>query len=114
MSTKRALRIPADPSAPVTSVAVTDLDDYQAAVSGDIEFVEADRHGLGLYLNETGRLDGLRENARASRLAQRLGYPIVGDVLVLGPVDDDGDDTNITSELERFVRETIGLAVSGS
>lgn len=114
MSTKRALRIPADPAVPVTSVAVTDLADYQAAVGGNIELVEADRHSLGLYLNETGRLDGLRENARASRLARRLQHPIVGDVLVLGPADDDGDDTNVTSELEQFVRETIDLAVSGS
>lgn len=106
---KRGLRIPADTATPIEVVEVDVLADYQAVVGGDLELVESDRGGLALYLNETGRLDGLPTNERATRLVRRLLEPIVGDVLVLGPTDEDGDDTSLTDEAERAVRELTSL-----
>lgn len=108
MTAIRGLRIPANISLPIEAVQVSELAEYQAVVGGDIEVVEADVFGLSIYLNETGRLDGLGINERATVLTARLRHPIVGDVLVLGPIDSDGDDTDLSDEHKNFILAAAG------
>ena len=84
-------------------VEVTGLKDMQAAVGGYIEYV-----GLGdqanLICNEDGKMLGLNINPIAAVLTKKYQALrprdfIVGDILVVGPVDEDGNDTDVPQEL---------------
>lgn len=59
------------------------LEALQAAVGGDIEAAFT-HDGLGMFLNENGKIEGLSLNTRATQL-YRLGQydSIVGDVVLL-------------------------------
>jgi hypothetical protein len=56
------------------------LTEAQKAVGGYIEPLPCKVKGTIVYGNEDGRPTGLPVNQQASRL---LGYPVVGDVMVL-------------------------------
>lgn len=79
------------------------LEAIKAVVGGWIEAVAAPG-GHVMYLNEEGKLLGLSPNYAASALASAAmpGFNdiIVGDVLLVGPIDENGDDTAATIELE--------------
>jgi hypothetical protein len=75
------------------------LADYQAAVGGYIESVRCP-DPIVMYVNEEGLLMHLPPNHFASIVAQRL---IVGDVVLVGPTDQDGYDT----DLDPDVAETL-------
>jgi hypothetical protein len=80
---------------PVVPITVQSLDDYQSAVGGDIEALELSG-GATMYLNDAGKLDGLPLNPRATQLSHLMPRDwIVGPVLILGPVDGNGDDTDL-------------------
>ena len=77
------------------------------AVGGYIEALGVEFGEFGnliMWLNETGKLDGLPRNERASILAHQV---IAGDVVITGPVDDEGYETSLSDELvEAFVTST--------
>lgn len=96
----------------LTDVEVGDLASYQAAVEGNIEAVTLS-DGTTMYVNEEYRYQFGPEafNSVASdvcglggRLDIMLHGGILGPVLVVGPVDDDGYDTDITDRARRWIR----------
>src|ERR1035437_2762169 len=95
------LLIPADNDNAVTMIGTeATLDAFQEIVGGLIEVVtlsEVGRHSL--YFNEEGKLLHLPFNSRATWLLHKgtnsVLDVIVGDAFLAGPVDDDGNDTNV-------------------
>ena len=83
----------------IAEVEVRDLTEYQRAVAGYIEPITLPT-GSVMYVNEEGRMRGLERNPVAERLAGMR--PIVGDVILTGPTNRNGDDTDIPdSEITR-------------
>lgn len=112
--------IPADISQPIRFEDLTaGLGPMQEAVGGDIQMVGLRAASLNMYINENGKMEGLPANHRATILSHwaeaiRHDDVIAGDVVLVGPTDDEeGADTSITAEhvafLERFA-QTIALA----
>lgn len=106
----KVLIIPADRAENVRIEDVTiDLDYLQEKVGGSIEAVGHD--GVNFYLNEEGKITGLMPNYRATRYAKRHGMiamldTIVGNVVAVGPVDDEGYDTGLSGEqVAQILRE---------
>lgn len=62
--------------------------------------------GHTLYLDEEGKLIGLPVNETATRLTRgvlSMWDIVVGDCVIAGPPDDDGEETSVSSEwLARF------------
>lgn len=88
------------------------LPDYQAITGGSIERVSLENPAASLYVNEDGKLLELPLNRRATLLlwmhnpAFRYRDAIVGDALLIGPVDGDGYDTKVPDELANVLFET--------
>jgi hypothetical protein len=76
------------------------------AVGGYIEAVSLD-DDLTMYVNEEGKLDGLPLNLLATLLFRtRFGATdiIMGDAILVGGVDDEGDDLGLSdSKLEEVL-----------
>jgi hypothetical protein len=93
------LYVPVDGPAVTREVDPT-LATFQELVGGNIEAISG--QGWTAYLNEEGKLAELPGNPAATLLAARLGWIylpgdfLVGPVVFLGPVDDEGDDTSVT------------------
>lgn len=92
------------------NVKLVDLSDYDAlnkAVGGSIESINFGDTGHHCYLNEDGIALGLPYNRLATDLCYKhnvgLGADdyIKGTMVVVGPVDEEGDDTNIHDELAK-------------
>lgn len=114
--TLRVLRIPADLELDLEFVDIeASLDSLQEEVGGYIEFVQS--RGMELMLNEEGKLVDLPPNERATMLwwagqpAARGRDVIHGNVVVMGPVDLEGESTGLTFhhevDLALFFLETI-------
>jgi len=78
-----------------TTGEVEELDrtDYEAlrdAVGGYIEYLPT-RTGDGLYVNEEGLIHNLPPNHLATFFADRPWPLLVGDAVLVGPLDDDGE-----------------------
>lgn len=76
-----------------------DLDTFQSLVGGFIEHIDLGIAGLGAYLNEEGKLNGLPLNHLATELWWNAYGPtdmLVGPVVLVGPPDADGNDTGLT------------------
>lgn len=103
------LRVPADMEEPIQLVTVeADLDTLRGLLDGGwLEGIGGD--GWTAYLDEEGRIKGLPVNRRATTLARMLlwgsGEQVVGPVVFLGPVDRNGDET----EVPGFVRGAAKL-----
>jgi hypothetical protein len=85
----------------------------QEAVGGYIELVPLNRDHFTMYCNEEGKVRNLRFNRLATRMADMhrdWEDPLVGDVLILGPIDGEGNDTDVPDEVIAMVD---GLAASG-
>jgi hypothetical protein len=81
------------------------------AVGGMIEAVTLP-NGLTLWVNEEGKMDGLPVNDYATRLfASAFGAGIdiiVGDAIVTGGADDEGETLGLTDEqLKSLVEDTL-------
>lgn len=75
------------------------LESLQAAVGGYIEAIYLHKLGVSAYVNEEGKFNGLPLNRTATQIARaHSGMApddfIVGDMLILGPVNRNGDDTD--------------------
>jgi hypothetical protein len=99
----------------LSNVVIHSLADYQAIVGGYIEAVDlhpaqgrpAGADGSTIFVNEEGKIHGLEFNSIASDLALPWLMPwdsIVGDVVVVGPVDGRGEMTDVTEWAARRVR----------
>ena len=97
----KGLVIPADPELPIEVREFTRLKDYQAAIGGWIEAVDVPPLGITTYVNESGILLRLPFNARATFLwwyelpHVRHRAMLVGDAVIVGLPDGDGDSTDI-------------------
>ena len=106
-STRVGLAIGADKT--ISEIPVPDLAAKQAAVGGWIEPVTL-KDGSTLYVNEEGALTGLPFNSIATDVAGLGGRPdlllrgIVGDVLLVGPVDAAGETLGVTAQGRRWVQ----------
>ena len=88
-----------------------DYNTLRKAVGGWIEGVAL--VGVTAYCNEEGKLEGLPVNALATRLAHtdKAIYPndtINGDMIVLGPLDDEGESTSLSDEWIRVNLTSVG------
>lgn len=100
----KGIIIPADQAQPLTTREVNKLEDYQAAVGGLIEAVDLPDIGSTVFVNEEGLIQKLEFNPRATFLwwywvpAARQKAMLVGDALVVGQPDADGNTTDIPAE----------------
>ena len=63
-------------------------------------------HGDTVYVHDEGLLIGLPVNLAAMLVAQYPG-PLVGDAIVCGPVDSDGDHLPLSGPALRFIRTML-------
>jgi hypothetical protein len=101
------LRITADGG--LSEIKLKELEDYQQAVGGLIEPVTL-KDGGTMYVNEEFLYNGSGPNWFASDVAgvggcpQFLLNPIRGDVVLVGPVDDEGYDTDVQDSTRAMVQ----------
>jgi hypothetical protein len=72
----------------------------QGVVGGWIQLVPLHSKGIDLYLNEEGKLNGLPQNPIATALwSEDYGLTdyIVGDVIITGGVNDEGETIGLTN-----------------
>ena len=102
--------IPADNTAPIRASPLDSLEDYQRAVGGWFEVVDIPDLGVTMYVNEEGLIRDMPFNRRATFLwrfhvPQARDARLVGDVAVVGLTDDEGENTELPSELARRLLE---------
>jgi len=109
---KNFLRIPVEEHPEIITVneGQDELALLQKAVGGYIEAVEVTEDGHTLYLNDEGKMNGLPVNETATRMTRGILSPfdlIMGDAVLVGPVDDEGESTTVdlTTIGERFALE---------
>jgi hypothetical protein len=107
-----AIQIPADEDWPLYKVAIEGLAGMQAAVGGYIEIIDLGPLTASLVVNEEGKLEQRNINRRATLLFWLL-FPsvrhrdvIVGDVLVVGHPDSDGNTTDAPKEVVELLFDT--------
>ena len=86
------------------------LEDYPRAVGGWFEAVDIPDLGVTMYVNEEGLIRDLPFNRRATFLwrfhvPQARDARLVGDVAVVGLTDDEGESTELPSELRQRLLE---------
>lgn len=97
----KGLVIPALDTDPLAVREFTQIEDYQKAVGGWIEAVDIPALGITIYVNEEGLIHHLPFNSRATFLwwyhvpAARNVAMLVGKAVVVGPPDQNGDNTDI-------------------
>jgi len=102
MATK-AILIEADNS--VRAITIEGYDDLNNAVGGYIQGIYLGDTGQFAYVNEDGIALGLPYNDKATKLcfAKNVGLLpfdyIKGNMIIVGPADDDGNDTDVSNEL---------------
>lgn len=83
------------------------LENLQKSVGGYIQvlYIEVNGEPANLYINEEGKLENLPVNQVASELCKGFISPndcIVGDAILLGGGDSDGNDTSVTSGIVKW------------
>ncbi len=114
-----ALVIPADEEQPLRldHLDAADLSGFQRLVEGHIEAVLLSRPDATLYVNEDGKNNGLELNERATAIAWlhnsgiRFHDVIVGDTVIVGSPDPDGNDVSAPPELVAVLRDASSLRV---
>lgn len=97
----RGVLIPATDSRDLTAYEAIELEEYQRAVGGWIETVDLPAFGSTMLVNEEGLLRGLPFNRRATFLwwfhvpSARSRARLVGDALLVGLPDEDGEATDL-------------------
>lgn len=101
----KGLWVPVDWDTSVESRDFDRLEDYQAGVGGVIEAIDLTRIDTTMYVNEEGHLRGLEFNPRATMLwwywepAARQKAMIVGDAVLVGWPDREGNSTDLRPDL---------------
>jgi hypothetical protein len=89
-----------------------DYEFLRATIGGVIESVALFGLGANIYLHEEGKLEGLDVNIRATRMAwhehaiSRSDF-IVGDVVLTGGVDDEGEDVGLDPEQVEWLKDAF-------
>lgn len=112
--------IPAEDEQPLRrqEVGVADLDAYQALVGGNIEAIGLDDPPGSMYFNGDGKQLDLPVNGRATLLLWahvselRFRDFIVGDAFLTGPLDRDGNDTDVSDDFTKLFFETSELRIA--
>jgi hypothetical protein len=109
----KGLVVPATESMPLVVQEFSKFEEYQDAVGGWIEAVDVSNLGVTIYVNEDGRSHHLPFNSRATFLwwysmpHARSGAMLVGDVVIVGLPDRNGNNTDIPSDvLEKLTSES--------
>jgi hypothetical protein len=108
MKKVKAVLLRADGTA--SRIEIKSGEDINKAVGGWLEVINF-QGNVFVYINEEGKLLGLPLNNRATGLAYSRniglipGDVIVGNVVFVGPADNDGNDTDVP---EDFARELLG------
>lgn len=119
----KGIYVPADDSEALEIRELEKLEDYQAAVGGWIEAVDVPSLGVTIYVNEEGLVRRLPFNPRASFLwwyhvPGAHQAMLVGDVIIVGPPDDNGDGTDVPEKvvgLLTVAREyAVAIQISGT
>lgn len=82
------------------SVKLKTFSDFRTAVGGYVELVALPKMSHNAYVNEEGKLKGLPHNPKAETIFRANGARIgpadriVGPVLIVGPTDNEGNDTD--------------------
>jgi len=109
---KNFLRIPVEGHPEIITVeeGQDELALLQKAVGGYIEAVTVTEDGHTLYLNDEGKMNGLPMNETATRMTRGILSPddlIMGDAILVGPVDHEGESTTVDIDTigQRFALE---------
>ena len=109
---KNFLRIPVEGHPEIITVeeGQDELALLQKTVGGYIEAVTVTEDGHTLYLNDEGKMNGLPVNETATRMTRGILSPydlIMGDTVLVGPVDDEGESTTVDIDTieQRFALE---------
>jgi hypothetical protein len=107
-----AVQIPQDEERPLYKVAIDGLSGMQAAVGGYIQVVDLTPLNASLVMDEEGKLTQKPINRRATLLFWLL-FPsvrhrdvIVGDVILTGTPDKNGNTTDVPETLVKLLFET--------
>ncbi len=107
-----AIQIPVEEERPLYKVAIENLAGMQAAVGGYIEILDLGPLTASLVVNEEGKLEKLAINRRATLLFWML-FPsirgrdvILGDVLIVGYPDKQGNTTDAPKEVFELLFDT--------
>lgn len=107
---KRALLIPAGGKPEEVEIPDKDeLDTLQQLVGGWIEYVPTEQD-VTLYCNEEGKLQNLPPNSLATAIFGKLLMPhdfLAGDVVVCGPLDEEGYSLPLSEEVVADVRAAM-------
>ncbi|WP_271438043.1 DUF3846 domain-containing protein [Micrococcus luteus] len=110
----KAIIIPADTTQPIRAAKINGYPDLSEAVGGMIQPVDGE--DFTAYVNEEGKLIGLDFNPRANSFihAEVPTLPaydlIVGDVVVLGSLDEEGDETDVPERVAQALGLTLAQA----
>lgn len=103
------------PDKTITDTTFSSLSDYQTAIGGYIEAVVL-RDGTTMFVDEEFLLKGYGPedlNSIATDVAGLGGRPdlllsgILGPVVVVGPVDNQGNETDITPQARRWIERVM-------
>lgn len=97
--TKLAVKVPAEGTATVIDYSGNELENLQSHVGGWIEQITLSQGNYTMFVNEEGKLNGLPYNMKATALFI-ANFPttddiIVGDVLITGGVDKEGEQLGL-------------------
>ncbi|MEU2204240.1 DUF3846 domain-containing protein [Microbacterium oleivorans] len=104
--------IPADEAAPLEFRLFGQITEYQEAVGGYFQCVDIDEPAATFFCNEDGKVIGLPLNRRASLAwwtlfsAARGVDALMGDVILLGQPDEEGDTQDVPAELVTLLMKT--------
>lgn len=109
------LVVPADQNEPMSVIAIeADLETLQGMVGGYIEAFSGPTW-VG-YCNEEGKINGLLPNVRATQLARAARWGtldvLMGDVVFVGPPDEEGRDTDVPQSLV-WIANGMGSSLGG-
>jgi len=104
--------IPADESAPLEFRLFGQITDYQEAVGGWFECIDIDAHKATFFLNEEGKVTNLPLNRRATLMwwatypASRNVDAFMGNAILMGQPDEEGDTQDVPAELVTLLMKT--------
>ncbi|MDQ0868988.1 hypothetical protein QFZ70_001461 [Arthrobacter sp. V1I9] len=100
-----AIQIPVDEQRPLYKVAINGLSSMQEAVGGYVQFIDLGPLHASMVMNEEGKLQKLPINRRATLMfwllfpSVRHNDVIVGDAILVGLPDKDGNTTDVPQEV---------------
>lgn len=104
--------IPADEAAPLEFRLFGQISEYQEAVGGYFQCVDIDAPAATFFVNEDGKVISLPLNRRATLAWWMLYSPardvdaFMGNVIILGQPDDEGDTQDVPAELVTLLMKT--------